>query len=264
MQPADVAAPYASYRDLAGRCVVVTGGGSGIGAEIVTAFAGQGARVYLLDIADAEAHRLTQALGAAAHPPVYIRCNMADLEAVGRAFARIAQEAGVIDVLVNNCANDDRHAVDDVTPAYWDERMAVNLRHLYFCAQAAARTMRTAGRGAILNLGSISWHLAMPKLSLYMTAKAAIEGMTTGLARDLGVDGIRVNCIIPGGVRTPRQAALWHSPEEEARMLAGQCLPQRVEMQDVAAMALFLASDSAARCSGRNYFVDAGWYGYEA
>lgn len=189
---------------------------------------------------------------------------MADLEQVAAVFARIEQEAGAIHVLVNNCANDDRHAVDDVTPAYWDERMAVNLRHQYFCAQAAARSMRTVGGGAILNLGSISWHLAMPNLSLYMTAKAAIEGMTNGLARDLGAHGIRVNCIIPGGVRTPRQMALWHSPEEEQRMLAGQCLPQRVETRDVAAMALFLASDSAARCSGRNYFVDAGWYGYGA
>jgi D-xylose 1-dehydrogenase len=258
--PATLAA-YASYRDLAGRCVVVTGGGSGIGAEIVSAFAGQGARVFFLDIADADSTRLAQALGGAAHPPTYIRCDMADLDAVSRAFARIGQEAGAVDVLINNCANDDRHLVEDVTPAYWEERMAVNLRHQFFCAQEAVRGMRAAGGGAILNLGSISWHLALPNLSLYMTAKAAIEGMTRGLARDFGADGIRVNCIIPGAVRTARQAALWHTPEEEARILAGQCLQQRVEEQDVAAMALFLASSSAARCTGRNYFVDAGWYG---
>ncbi|MQA18496.1 SDR family NAD(P)-dependent oxidoreductase [Rugamonas rivuli] len=259
-QPATMA-PYASYRDLAGRCVVVTGGGSGIGAEIVSAFAGQGARVYFLDIADTESKQLAQTLRGADHAPVYIPCNMADLDAVGRAFARIEQEAGAVDILVNNCANDDRHTVADVTPVYWEQRMAVNLRHQFFCAQAAARGMRASGGGAILNLGSISWHLALPNLSLYMTAKAAIEGMTRGLARDLGPDGIRVNCIIPGAVRTARQIALWHTPEEEERILAGQCLPQRVEVQDVAAMALFLASDSAARCTGRNYFVDAGWYG---
>jgi len=254
-------ADYARYPDLTGRCVVITGGGSGIGAEIVAAFAGQGARVFFLDIAEAESARLAQDLRGASQPPVYLRCNMADLEAVARTFAEIERQAGAIDILINNCANDDRHTVDEVTPAYWEQRMAVNLRHQFFCAQAAVRGMRGAGGGVILNMGSISWHLALPNLSLYMTAKAAIEGMTHGLARDLGKDGIRVNCIIPGAVRTPRQIALWHTPEEEERILAGQCLPQRVEVQDVAAMALFLASDGAARCTGRNYFVDAGWYG---
>jgi len=252
---------YATYRDLAGKRVVVTGGGSGIGAEIVAAFAGQGARVFFLDIAEAAATELTARLRDAAHQPVFVACDMTDLDAVGAAFERIHAEAGAIDILVNNCANDDRHRFEDVTPAYWDERMAVNLRHQYFCAQAVAPGMRASGGGAILNLGSISWHLALPNLSLYMTAKAAIEGMTRGLARDLGADGVRVNCIIPGAVRTPRQIALWHTPEEEERILAGQCLQERIDVQDVAALALFLASDNAARCTGRNYFVDAGWFG---
>ncbi|HZX27777.1 MAG TPA: SDR family oxidoreductase [Telluria sp.] len=252
---------YATYRDLAGKRVVVTGGGSGIGAEIVAAFAGQGARVFFLDIAVTAAQELAERLRGAAHQPVFVACDMTDLDAVGAAFARIHAEAGAIDILVNNCANDDRHRLEDVTPAYWDERMAVNLRHQFFCAQAVAPGMRASGGGAILNLGSISWHLALPNLSLYMTAKAAIEGMTRGLARDLGVDGVRVNCIIPGAVRTPRQIALWHTPEEEERILAGQCLQERIDVQDVAALALFLASDNAARCTGRNYFVDAGWFG---
>ena len=139
--------------------------------------------------------------------------------------------------------------------------MAVNLRHQFFCAQAVAAGMRARGQGVILNLGSISWHLALPDLTLYMTAKAAIEGLTRGLARDLGSAGIRVNTIVPGAVRTPRQMRLWHNPQEEARILAGQCLPHRIEPHDIAAMALFLASDSGARCSARDYFVDAGWYG---
>jgi NAD(P)-dependent dehydrogenase (short-subunit alcohol dehydrogenase family) len=176
-------------------------------------------------------------------------------------FAQIEKEQGATEVLINNAANDNRHNVPDVTAQYWDDSLAVNLRHQFFCAQAVTQGMKAAGGGVILNFGSISWHLALGNLSLYMTAKAAIEGLTRGLARDLGPDGIRVNCIIPGSIKTPRQMALWHSPEDEANILAGQCLPERVLPEDVAALTLFLASDNAARCSGRDYFVDAGWYG---
>ncbi len=248
--------PYASYPDLKDRCVVITGGGSGIGAAMVDAFALQGARVYYLDIVDE--HPLVDRGGPA---PQFVRCDLTDLDALQSAFAQIVREGGQVDVLINNAANDDRHQVDGVTGDYWDQRVAVNLRHQFFCAQAVAPGMREQGRGVILNLGSISWHLALPKLSLYMAAKAGIEGLTRGLARDLGQDGIRVNCIVPGAVRTPRQERLWHNPEEERRILAGQCLPRRVEVEDVASLALFLASDSASLCTGRDYFVDAGWYG---
>jgi NAD(P)-dependent dehydrogenase (short-subunit alcohol dehydrogenase family) len=247
----------AIYPSLAGKRVVVTGGGSGIGAGIVEAFARQGALVTFLDIAEKDSRALQSALAVLPVPPVFVPCDLTDLAALAAVFEAI----GPVDVLINNAANDDRHKPADVTPAYWDQRMAVNLRHQFFCAQAVVEGMRATGGGVILNFGSISWHLALPDLALYMTAKAGIEGLTRGLARDLGPDNIRVNCIIPGGVRTPRQEALWHTPEEEARILAGQCLPQRVQIHDVAAMALFLASDSAARCSGRDYFVDAGWYG---
>ncbi|WP_304438291.1 SDR family NAD(P)-dependent oxidoreductase [Duganella sp. Leaf126] len=237
--------------------MIVTGGGSGIGAGMVEAFARQGARVHFLDIADADSRALEARLAGLAVPPVYLPCDLTNLETVSRVFATI----GPVDVLINNAANDDRHTLADVTAQYWENRMAVNLRHQYFCAQAVAKGMQDQRDGVILNFGSISWHLALPDLTLYMTAKAAIEGMTRGLARDLGQHNIRVNCIVPGGVRTPRQEALWHTPEEEARILAGQCLKQRVEVDDVAALALFLASDSARRCSGRDYYVDAGWYG---
>lgn len=252
---------YATYPDLRDKRVVITGGGTGIGGELVTAFAGQGARVWFLDIADAASQELAAGLAGAPHAPRYLHCDLTDLDALAAAFGAIEAEAGGIDILLNNAANDDRHGIDDVTPAYWDNRMAVNLRHQFFCAQAAVRMMRRGGGGVILNFGSISWYLASSELSLYMTAKAAIEGLSRGLARDLGGDNIRVNTLVPGAVRTPRQQALWHTPEEEARILAGQCLPQRVEMQDVAALALFLASNNARRCSGREYFVDAGWYG---
>ncbi|MDQ2822214.1 MAG: SDR family oxidoreductase [Pseudomonadota bacterium] len=238
---------YAHYPSLAGKRVLVTGGGSGIGAGIVAAFQQQGADVFFID------------LPASAPAPGFIPCDLTDLDALAGALATLL-EGGAIDVLVNNAANDDRHTVQQVTPQYWDERMAVNLRHLFFCAQAVAPGMAANGGGAILNLGSISWHLAQANLSLYMTAKAAIEGLTRGLARDLGGDRIRVNCIIPGSVITPRQAR-WHSPEGEAHILGAQCLHERVLIEDIAAMALFLGSDNAARCTGRDYYVDAGWYG---
>ena len=252
---------HAVYRSLAGKRVVVTGGGTGIGAALVAAFVEQGAQVFFLDIVEDESRALEAAFRHAALPPVFMPCNLLDLEALAATFARIQQMAGAVDVLVNNAANDDRHAIDDVDAAYWDERMAVNLRHQFFCAQAVAPGMRAQGHGVILNFGSISWHLGLPNLTLYMTAKAAIEGLTHGLARDLGADGVRVNCVIPGAIRTPRQTRLWHNPEEEAKILAAQCLPGRIEPHDVAALALFLASDSAAKCTGRNYYVDAGWLG---
>lgn len=252
---------YAIYPSLVDQTVVVTGGGTGIGAAIVEGFAQQGARVFFLDIAQADSEALVEKLGECAHRPTFHYCDLRDTDAIERVFAAICAEAGTVDVLVNNAANDDRHAFGSITAAYWDERIAVNLRHQFFCAQSAASGMKAAGKGVILNLGSISWHLALPSLSIYMTAKAGIEGLTRALARELGPSGIRVNAIIPGAVRTPRQMKLWQSPESEAKLVADQCLPERVEPEHVARMALFLASDDGARCSGREYFVDAGWYG---
>jgi NAD(P)-dependent dehydrogenase (short-subunit alcohol dehydrogenase family) len=252
---------YASYPDLAGKRVIVSGGGSGIGSALTAAFAAQGARVWFLDIAEEASRGLEAALAGARQAPRFVHCDLTDLGALAAAIAAIEEEAGGVDILLNNAANDDRHEIEKVTPAYWENRMNVNLRHQFFAAQAVIPGMKRRGQGVILNFGSISWHLPHTQLSLYMTAKAAIEGLSRALARELGPHGIRANTVVPGGVRTPRQQALWHDAEEEARMLAGQCLPQRVEMQDVAALALFLASDNARRCSGREYFVDAGWYG---
>jgi len=258
---AEQAMEYARYADLAGKLVIVTGGGTGIGAAIVDAFAGQGARVVFLDVQDGPSQELEASLAASAHPPRFYRCDLTDLDQLGAVFAEIEREHGAADILVNNAANDRRHQPLDVTAQYWNDSLAVNLRHQFFCAQAVTPGMKAKGGGVILNFGSISWHLALPELTLYMTAKAAIEGMTRGLARDLGPHGIRVNCIVPGAVNTPRQMALWQTPESEAAILAAQCLPQRVQPDDVAALTLFLASANAGRCSGREYFVDAGWYG---
>ena len=167
-------------------------------------------------------------------------------------------EGGAIDVLVNNAANDDRHSVADVTEDYWNDRLNVNLKHQFFCAQAVLPGMREKGAGVIVNMGSISWHLGLPDLVLYETCKAAIEGLTRALAREVGPDNIRVNCVVPGNVRTARQLK-WYTPEGEAEIVNAQCLKGRLVPEDIAAMILFLASDDARLMTGHEYFVDAGW-----
>lgn len=246
----------AIFPSLCNKTVVITGGGSGIGAQIVEEFVRQKSRVFFLDIAEEESRALVAKLGGA---PTYIRCDLKNIAALQAAFAEIEAQAGPVTVLVNNAANDDRHAFDEVSPDYWDERIAVNLRHYFFAAQAVAPGMKRARSGAIINLGSVSWHIAMADLAVYQIAKAGIEGLTRALARDLGQSSIRVSCVVPGAVRTPRQMALWHTPEEEAKILAQQCIKARVEPVDIAAMVLFLASDEARYCTGHSYWVDAGY-----
>ncbi len=248
----------AVYPSLKGRLVVVTGGGSGIGAALTECFARQGAQVVFLDVVDEDSKALEKRLAGLNPAPAYRRCDLVDIKSLQKTMAEIVKRFGPIDVLVNNAANDDRHDLSAVTPSYWDDRIAVNLRHYYFAAQAAAPAMRERGKGVVLNLGSISWHLGLAQLSIYETAKAGIEGMTRALARELGEEGIRVACIVPGNVKTPRQMK-WYTPEGEAEIVAAQCLKLRIEPDDVAALALFLASDDARALTGHAYFVDAGW-----
>ncbi|MCC4253199.1 MAG: SDR family oxidoreductase [Pseudomonadota bacterium] len=248
----------AIYPSLSGKRVFISGGGSGIGEGLVEAFVGQGAHVAFCDIAVPESEALVARLSDAAFTPLFHPVDLRDIDAVQAMIATVDQQLGGIDILINNAANDDRHGIEDVTPAYWDDRMAVNLRHLFFASQAAVPAMKRAGGGVILNFGSISWHLALPELTLYQTAKAAIEGLTRSLARDLGRDNIRVNTIIPGNVKTPRQEK-WYTPEGEAEIVAAQCLDGRILPVDVAALAMFLASDDARYCTGHDYFIDAGW-----
>jgi NAD(P)-dependent dehydrogenase (short-subunit alcohol dehydrogenase family) len=247
----------ASYPSLAGKRVLITGGATGIGEGLVEAFAAQGSRVAFVDVQDDAAHALVDRLGRS-DAVLYSRCDLTDIDGLKTRFAAIEEQLGGVDILVNNAANDDRHTIDEITPAYWDERMAVNLRHQFFASQAVIPAMRRAGGGAIINFGSISWHLALPDLLLYQTAKAAIEGLTRAMARDLGRDGIRVNAVIPGNVQTPRQER-WYTAEGEAELVAAQCLDGRIQPADVAALVLFLASDDARMCTGHEYFVDAGW-----
>ena len=242
--------PTAIYPCLETKRVVITGGGSGIGEGLVRAFAEQGAEVHFLDILE-EARALAEALGDNVH---FHHCDLTDAEALIGTLNAI----GEVDILVNNAANDDRHRLEDVTPEYWDDRMAVNLRHLVLAAREVAPPMRRRGQGVIVNLGSISWHLGQPGMVLYETAKAGIEGLTRALASELGSDGIRVNCVIPGNVKTPRQSR-WYTPEDEAQIVAEQKLKVRIHPHHVAATVLFLASDAAAACTAHNYWVDAGW-----
>ncbi|HEU4650928.1 MAG TPA: SDR family oxidoreductase [Croceibacterium sp.] len=244
----------ARYPSLAGKKVLVTGGATGIGEALVEGFARQGARVAFLDIDEAAG----QALAARVAGASFLACDLRDVDTLRACVERAEAALGGIDILLNNAASDDRHTLDEVTPAYWDERMATNLRHQFFAAQAAVPAMRAAGGGAIVNFGSISWHLGLANLVVYQTAKAGVEGLTRGLARELGRDNIRVTTIVPGSVQTARQAR-WYTPEQEDEIVAAQCLNGRIQPADVAAMALFLASDDARMCTAHAYFVDAGW-----
>ncbi|MCC5995873.1 MAG: SDR family oxidoreductase [Oceanicaulis sp.] len=248
----------AVYPSLRGRCVVVTGGGSGIGAALTEGFARQGAHVAFIDVAEDASRALDQSLSGLDPAPSYYHCNLTDLAELKAVMARIESELGSVDVLVNNAANDDRHKIGDVTPDYWDNRIAVNLRHQFFASQAVIEGMREKGHGVIVNLGSIAWHMGLSDLSVYETAKAGVEGMTRAMARELGGDGIRVVCIVPGNVKTPRQAN-WYTPDQEAEIVAQQALKFRIEPSDIAAVAMFLASDDARACTGHEYIVDAGW-----
>ena len=244
----------AVYPSLVDKRIVITGGGSGIGAGLVEAFARQGAEVHFIDLLTEQSEELVDSLDRMAIRPTFHACDLRDVANIATCFAAI----GPVNVLVNNAGNDDRHTLNDVTSDYFDDRMAVNLRHMVFCAKAVVPAMMAAGGGAIINFGSVSWHLGLPGLVLYETAKAAILGMTRGLARELGELGIRVTCVTPGNVRTPRQER-WYSHEAEAQIVDQQCLKTRIEPRDVAALVLFLASDDGRMCTGQDYWIDAGW-----
>jgi NAD(P)-dependent dehydrogenase (short-subunit alcohol dehydrogenase family) len=250
---------FAVYPSLRDRVVLVTGGASGIGAEEVTQFARQGAKVAFLDIADADAHQLIETLHREGlPPPLYLHCDLTDIAALRTAIAEAGRRLGAITVLVNNAANDQRHNYEDVTVEFWDERMATNLRHQFFAIQAVAPLMRAAGGGSIINFGSISWHTSAGDMPAYTTAKAGVEGLTKGMARDLGGNGIRVNCVIPGWIMTQRQIDLWLTPDAEANLLRAQCLKTKLVPADVARMVLWLAADDSRMCTSQLWVVDGG------
>jgi NAD(P)-dependent dehydrogenase (short-subunit alcohol dehydrogenase family) len=251
---------YASYPSLEDRVVFVTGGGSGIGASIVEHFCAQRSRVAFVDIDRQASEALAAAVAARGDPaPLFLACDLRDVAALRDAIAEARARLGPIGVLVNNAANDERHAIDSVTPEYWDDRFAVNLRHQFFAAQAVYPDMAAAGGGSIINLGSTSWVIGQGGMPGYTTAKSAVAGLTRALARDLGPLNVRVNCILPGWIMTERQIRRWLTPDGEQELLRRQCLKRKLVPDDIARVVLFFAADDSAACTSQSYIVDGGW-----
>ncbi len=244
----------ARYPSLAGKSVFITGGASGIGEALVRAFARQGSKVSFIDLLAEEGASLAAEAGAR-----FAQCDLRDIDALRSAVALAAKAYGPIDVLVNNAAHDERHAWQDVTEEYWDDRVAVNLRHVFFATQAVAPMMVAAGRGSIINFGSSSWMIGQGNMPGYTSSKAGIHGMTRSFARDLGKHNVRVNTVVPGWVMTKRQIDKWLTPEAKADMESKMCLPNPVQPEDIAAMVLWLAADDSCACSAQNFIVDGGW-----
>lgn len=254
-----VPGPYARYPSLVDRTVFITGGATGIGAAFVSHFAAQGARVAFCDIDTSAGEALADALGEARTKPLFLTCDITDIDALKGAIADARAALGPIAVLVNNAANDKRHAIADVTPEFFDAGIAVNLRHQFFAAQAVIDDMKQHASGSIVNLGSISWMLKNGGMPVYLTAKAAIAGLTRALARDLGPFGIRVNTLVPGWVMTEKQKRLWLDEAGLRALKAGQCLDGELLPEDLARMALFLAADDSRMVTGQDFVVDGGW-----
>ena len=250
---------FASYPSLKGRVVFISGGATGIGASLVEHFARQGARVAFVDRQEGAGQALAESLAAEGlPPPLFLPLDLRDITALRRAIGDVGEKLGDVTVLVNNAAHDERHRIEDVTVEFWEDRMQVNLRHQFFAVQAVLPMMRRAGAGSIINMGSVSWHVGQGGMPAYTTAKAGIEGLTRGLARDLGPDRIRVNCIIPGWIMTQRQIDLWLTPEAEREVMAQQCLKEKLFPPDIARMTLWLAAEDSRMCTSQTWVVDGG------
>lgn len=250
---------YARYPSLRERSVLITGGASGIGASFVEHFARQGARVAFLDVDEAGAQSVLDGLKDAAHTPQFLRCDLTDLDALHAAIIAARVHVGPIAVLVNNAANDVRHALADMDAAMFERNVAVNLRHQVFATQAVIPDMRQLGGGSIVCLGSTGWMKKNAGYPLYAMAKAAVHGFVNGMARELGQQRIRINALVPGWAITEKQRALWLDAEGEAEIARVQCLPGHLMAEDLARMALFLAADDSRMCTGQDFIVDGGW-----
>ena len=248
----------AIYPSLKDQTVLVTGGGSGIGEAIVRQFVSQGSRVGFIDI-DADASKQLLASLPAHAKARFEHADLRDISALRGAITNIREALGPITILVNNAARDDRHAIEDVTPEFWDERIAVNLKHQFFAAQAVAPDMIKAGGGSIVNMGSVSWVLGQGNMPCYTTAKSAVQGLTRALARDLGPSNVRVNSILPGWIMTQRQQDLWLTPEGEAELMKRQCLKRKLVPDDIARAVLFFSADDSGACTNQSYIVHGGW-----
>ncbi|HSI51398.1 MAG TPA: SDR family oxidoreductase [Ideonella sp.] len=252
---------FARYPSLADRRVLITGGATGIGACLVEQFAQQGAAVGFIDIDAAAGKALAAKLqDGARRGPYFVAADLTDTAALQRAIQSLRESlGGRFTVLLNNAANDKRHTLESVTSEQWDAGLAVNLKHQFFAAQAVLPDMRAAGGGSIVNFGSISWKLKQGGMPAYTTAKAAVQGLTRSLARDLGPHNIRVNTLVPGWVMTERQLALWVDDAARAEIAKGQCINQPLMAEHIARMALFLAADDSAMCTAQDFIVDGGW-----
>ncbi len=250
---------YAHYPSLRDRVVFISGGSSGIGAELVRAFAQQGSRVAFCGTRPDGGTALVDEVQAAGHSaPWYAACDVRDALAYQALLRRVVNELGPIRVLVNNAGRDDRHKMEDVTSEMWDERLALNLKHYFFAIQAVAPAMAAAGGGSVVNMGSVSWMRGRPNLVGYTTAKAGILGLTRTLARELGPRNIRVNALVPGAIVTDRQNALHRDPVADQQFLDAQCLKIRLDPGHVARPTLFLAADDSNGMTGQHVLVDAG------
>ncbi len=246
----------AIYPDLAGKVVIVTGGAGGIGEAITRSFIAQKAKVGFLDIDVARGERLEAELGADAR---FVKCDLTDIPALKAAIQSVRDAFGPIDVLINNAAHDERHATLEVTEDYWDGRMAVNLKHQFFAAQAVLPDMQATGKGSIINMGSTSWVIGQGGMPAYTASKSAVIGLTRSLARDFGEFGVRVNAIAPGWIMTERQLELWVTPETEKSIYENQCVKRRLIPDDIAKVAVFMSSDEAGAITNQHYIVDGGW-----
>ncbi len=250
---------YTRYASLQDRVVFISGGSSGIGAELVRAFAAQGAKVAFCGTKPEGGKPLIDEVAAAGHPaPWYGACDVRDVAAYQALLARVASEVGPVRVLVNNAGRDDRHKMEEVTSAFWDDRLALNLKHYFFAIQAVAPGMAQAGGGSVINMGSVSWMRGRPNLAGYTTAKAGILGLTRTLARELGARNIRVNALVPGAIVTERQSTLHRDPAADKEFLDAQCLKIRLDPGHVARATLFLAADDSDGMTGQHVLVDGG------
>jgi len=248
----------ASYPSLKNKTVLITGGASGIGASIVENFLQQGSKVAFLDKDKDLGNNLIDQLKQKNFKPVFKECDLVDIEEMKNKINEIREELGLISILVNNAANDQRHNIDDVTPEFWDDRMNNNLRHYFFTSQSIYKDMKKIGNGSIVNIGSYSWMLAQGGMPGYTTAKSAVMGLTRTLARDLGIYNIRVNSVVPGWIITERQKKLWLTPEIEKETLNRQCIKRLLNPNDISKTVLFFASDQSSGISAQNYVVDGG------
>lgn len=251
---------YARYPSLEGRRVLITGGATGIGEALVFGFAEQGAHVAFFDIQDEAGEALAARIHSAGYPaPLYRHCDLTEIESAQAAVRETIATLGGLEVVINNAANDLRHKVDELTPELWDRLMDVNLRHQFFITQAALPALRASGVGSVLQMSSISWMIPSTGLPAYVTAKAGIWGLTRTMARELGADNVRVNCILPGAIVTEKQRRLVLTPEYTAEIMARQALKRHLVPEDVVRLALFLAADDASAITGQGYVVDGGW-----